>query len=190
MQLVEAPDVRHHLAVQEALDQPDALLEPIEALAETRPEVQAERVVLSLEPATAEAEDEPTVRQVVERRGELGRQARIAERVGRDEQAEPRPADDLGQGGEAGPALELVVSPISLVGQQVIVQPDRVESGPFGEPSGGDQRRPIGPVDPERRPETHGRYRIGVASAPDATTIRRVRRRVLGWYATRGRPLA
>lgn len=29
-----------------------------------------------------------------------------------------------------------------------------------------------------------------MASAPDATTIRRVRRRVLGWYATRGRPLA
>ena len=68
--------------------EPDGLVEPIEALAEARPEVDPEGVVLAFEPAATEAEDEPALRQVVDGRGELCGQARVAERVGGDEQAE------------------------------------------------------------------------------------------------------
>ena len=54
-----------------------------------RAEVEPEGVVLALEPAAAETEDEPAARQVVDGRRELGGQPRVAERVGADEQAEP-----------------------------------------------------------------------------------------------------
>ena len=80
------------------------------------PEVEPERVVLALEPAAAEprtARPPDTWSRVV---GELGGQARVAEGVGADEQAEP---DALGHGGERGerrPALELRVERVALVG--------------------------------------------------------------------------
>ena len=46
----------------------DRLVEPVEALAEARPEVDPERLVLALEPGAADAEDRPAVADVVEGR--------------------------------------------------------------------------------------------------------------------------
>ena len=67
--------------------QPDRLVEPVEALAEARPEVDAEGVVLPLEPRAADAEDRPAVADVVHRRRELRGQPGVAERVGADHEA-------------------------------------------------------------------------------------------------------
>ena len=72
----------------------DRLVEPVEPLAEAGPEVDPERLVLALEPGAADAEDGPAARDVVEGRRELGRQPRVAERVGADHQPEPDPARD------------------------------------------------------------------------------------------------
>ena len=84
--------MRHPLAVEQPPDEPDGLFEPIESLPEAAPEIEPEGVVFALEPAAAEPEHRPPVRQVVDRRRELGGQARVAKRVG------SRPA------GRAGPA--------------------------------------------------------------------------------------
>ena len=74
--LVEPALVGHGLAIEQSADQPDRLVQPVEPLAEAAAEIDAERVVLPLEPAAAEAQDRPTARDVVERRRELGGQAR------------------------------------------------------------------------------------------------------------------
>ena len=50
------------LAVEQPADDADGLVEPVEALAEARPEVDPERIVLALEPGAADAEDRPAVR--------------------------------------------------------------------------------------------------------------------------------
>ena len=80
------------LAVEQAPDQRHGLAEPVEPLAEPAPELEAERVVLPFEPAAADAEDRPPAADVVERRGQLGREPGVAERVGGDEQAQANPA--------------------------------------------------------------------------------------------------
>ena len=54
-------------------------------------EVDAEGVVLALEPGAADAEHGPAARDVVERRGELGGEPGVAERVGPDHQPETDP---------------------------------------------------------------------------------------------------
>ena len=121
--LVEPALVGHGLAIEQPPDQPDRLVQPVQALAEAAAEVDAEGVVLPFEPATTEPEDRPAARDVVERRRELGGQPGVAERVGGHEQAQPHP---LGQGRERGqgrPALELGIRPVTLVGEEVIVDP-------------------------------------------------------------------
>src|SRR5439155_8817609 len=65
-------------------------VEPVEALAKARAEVDAVLLVLELEPRAADAEDPPAVADVVESRGHLRHEPGIAERVGTDEQAEAR----------------------------------------------------------------------------------------------------
>ena len=124
---VEATLMRDLFARQEPLDQADRLLEAIQPFAEARAEVEPERLVLTLEPAAAEAEDQPAPRQVVEGRRELGREPGIAERVGRHEQPEPGAGGEGREGCQRSPALELGVAPVALVGEQVIVEPDRIE---------------------------------------------------------------
>jgi len=133
------------------------MLETVEPLAETRPEVEPECPVLAREPPAAEAEDETPAGQVVERRRELRGQAGIAEGVGGHEQAEPRGAGQWRQRGEGRPALELGVPPIALVGEQVVVEPQAVEACPFGRQAGVPKRRPVGSLDPEGSAESHGR---------------------------------
>ena len=133
----------------------DRLVEPVEPLAEAGPEVEPERVVLALEPAAAEAEDEPAAGQVVDRRGELGGQARVAERVGADEQAEP---DALGDGRRARTASPSPRAwgrsdrPRRPAGGR---RPRANPSRPLGRQARVAKLGPARPVDPERRAEAH-----------------------------------
>ena len=88
---VEAALVAEPLAIEQAAHEHDRLVEPVEPLARAAEELDPEAVVLALEPGAADAEHGPAVRDVVERRGELGGQARVAERVRADHQPEPHP---------------------------------------------------------------------------------------------------
>ena len=85
---VARPVVIDPLAVEQPADQHDRLVQPAETLAEARPEVDAEGLVLALEPGATDAEHRAAAGDVVERRRELGRQPGVAERVGPDHQAE------------------------------------------------------------------------------------------------------
>ena len=96
----------HVPAVEQRPHRGDRLVQPVEPLAEPRAEVDAVRLVLELHPRAADAEDRPAAADVVERRGGLGHDARVAERVGADEQAEPRALGGHRPRRERRPALE------------------------------------------------------------------------------------
>jgi hypothetical protein len=142
---------------EEALDEVDGLLEPVKPLAEARSEVEPERLVLPPEPAAADAQDEPAVRHVVQGRRELGRQARVPERVSGHEQPEAGFGRQRCERGKRRPALELPVAPVALVGEEVIVEPETVEARLLGRQAGVPERRPVGPLDPVGRAESHRR---------------------------------
>ena len=139
-------------------------------------EVDAEGVVLALEPAAAEAEDEPALRQVVDGRGELRGEARVAERVGGHEQAEADVLRQDGKGRQRRPALHLGVGRVALVGEEVIVDPEGVPAGTLRGQAGVAQVRPVRPVDPECRAEPHESLRSRLPRFPtlpgDAATRR------------------
>ena len=67
--------VRHLVAVEDAADDPDRLVEPVEPLAVALPEVDPVGDVLELEPRAAEPEDRAAAAHVVERRRESSRRA-------------------------------------------------------------------------------------------------------------------
>ena len=182
------------LAIEQPPDQSDRFVEPVEPFTEAGAEVEAERVVLALEPAPAEAEDEPSARQVVERRRGLGGQARVAERVGGHQEAEPAPGGQDGEGGQGRPALQLRIAGIALVGQQVVVDPDRIPAGGFGRQAGiaqvGQLVRLIQNAAPKRMPRLQGwwvPYRSGVPDQPSLPTA--ARDAILAWYQQHGRLL-
>ena len=93
---------------------------------------------------------------------------------------------DVASGRERRPAVELRVGRVALVGQEVIVDPDRVPAGRLGGEAGVAQVRPARPVDPERRTEPHVPYRRGV---PLPLTRRRFNSRLFRWHAGARRPL-
>ena len=92
VEVVEAAVVRDHLPVEQAAQQAGGLVEAVEPLAEARPEVDPEGVVLAGVPAAAEPEDEAAPRDVVERRRHLGDDPEVPERRSRS------------RGGPGGPA--------------------------------------------------------------------------------------
>src|SRR5665647_313591 len=82
------------------------LPEPAQPLRETRAELDAEVEMLLLEPGGAEAEDRPAAADLVERRGHLRHEGRVADRIRPDH--EPNP-DALGRsrpGRDRQPSLE------------------------------------------------------------------------------------
>ena len=81
---------RDLVAVEQVAHDGHRLGEPVEALPEAAAEVDPERLVLVAEPRPAEAHDRAAVADVVDRRDRLGDETGVAERVGADEQAEPR----------------------------------------------------------------------------------------------------
>src|SRR5439155_168431 len=122
-EVVEATGGRHPSASEKTADQRHRLGQPVEPLAEPAAEVEPEGAVLVLEPAAPEPEDQPTTADVVDRGRELRREARVAERVRGDQQAEPGPGCHRGKGRQGRPALELGVVPSGFVGQEVVVEP-------------------------------------------------------------------
>ena len=94
------------LTIEHAPHRADRFIEPVEPLAEPRPELDAVGVVLGLHPCPADTEDRPAVADVVERRGGLGDETWVPERVGADEQAEAGRLRLAGLGVEQRPALE------------------------------------------------------------------------------------
>ena len=151
--------MRDALAVEQATDQPDGLVQPVQARPESGLEFDPEGVMLPLEPAAAEPEDRPTSRHVIERRGELGRESRIPDGVGTDEQAKSHALGQDRQGRKDCPTLGLRIGRVALVGQQVIVDPERIPARRLGREAGVAQGRPAGPVGPERRAEAHRHLR-------------------------------
>ena len=82
----------------------DRLLESVDPLADGR-QVDAVAAVLVLVPARPDAEDQPSVADVVDGHRLLGQQGRVAERVARDEDAEPDPTRPDSDRGEERPGL-------------------------------------------------------------------------------------
>ena len=115
----------------------------------------AERIVLALEPGGTDARvGLPTVADVVEGDGELGREARVAERVGADHQAE------RGVLRHALPTPPAVVQPsrIGLLprpddGHEVIQVQRKSKAVPVGADDGVAERRPRVGLRPELGPE-------------------------------------
>src|SRR5439155_105425 len=78
------------IAVEQVSHGADGFIEPVEPLAEAGSELDPVGQVLGLHPGAADAQDRPAVARVVEGRGDLGDEARIAERGRPDEQPESR----------------------------------------------------------------------------------------------------
>jgi hypothetical protein len=125
-QPVEAAVVSDPLSGEQAAEQPNRLVEAIEAIAEARSEVDPERLVLALEPAGPDPEDRPTARDVVERRRQLRRQPDVAERVRADQEADLDAVGQRSDGRKRGPTLQLAVGPVALIREEMVVDPDRI----------------------------------------------------------------
>src|SRR5439155_6651625 len=121
-------------------------------------EVDAECLVLALEPGATDAQHRAAVRDVVERRRELRGQARVPERVRPDHESQPDARRDRGDAGEECPALEDRLLPGPLDREQVVPGPDRVPAGRLRR-----QRRltdlwPGGLLGPQLQPESDVRH--------------------------------
>ena len=136
-------------AVEQAPDSGNCLGEPVETLAEAGPEVDPERLVLTLEPRPAEAHDRPAATDVVDGRDRLRREPRVAERVRPDEQPEPDPLRRLGQGGQRGIALEDRLVRLAEDREDVIPRPEGVVAELVGPLAGRQERRPVGRLAPQ-----------------------------------------
>ena len=147
------------LAGEQAADQADRLLQPVEPLAEAAPEVDPERLVLPFEPAATETQHGAAVAHVIDGRRELCGQARVPERVCCDEQADPGAAGRGRQRGERRPALELGVVRVALVAQEVVVDPEAVGTAPLRGDDGVAEARPVGPLYPEGGPDADWKWR-------------------------------
>ena len=97
---------RDRSAVEHAPDGADQFVEPVESLAEPRPEFDAVGLVLQLVPRTTDPEDRSPVAGVIERCHGLRNEAGIPERVRADEEPEPDLLGLAGPSVEQRPALE------------------------------------------------------------------------------------
>ena len=88
------------------LDERQVAVEGVEPPA-GRAELVAVLVVVALEPARADAEDEPAVADVVDGARHVGEQLRVAVAVAGDQRADLDPLGGLGPRREGGPALEV-----------------------------------------------------------------------------------
>jgi len=112
--------------VEHAAHQLHGLIQPVEALAEARTEVDAHGLVLGLEPGAADTQDRASCAHVVERSDHLHDQSGVAEGVGADHQAEGHLPGDSGPAGERHVALEDGSARVADDGIQVIPRPERV----------------------------------------------------------------
>ena len=149
------------LAIQESADRPGGLVEPGEALADRRSEVDAVGEVLVPEPGRAKPGDRPAVADVVECRHGLGDEPGIAERVRPDEEAE---VDLLRCGGprsEHRVALEDRLEPLADDGVKVIPGPEMVVAESVHSLRGVEHLRPGGGLTGEHGAEAEVGHRGG-----------------------------
>ena len=78
----------HLVAMEQRADDLERLLQPVEALPEAAPELDAEGGVLPHVPGAAETHDGAAAADVVDGRDGLGGERRVAEGVGADQQPE------------------------------------------------------------------------------------------------------
>ena len=117
------------LAVEEWPDDRQRLLEP------ARPVVEgvAERGVLRLVPAGAEAQDQASVRHLVQRRRHLGQERRRPEARPQHDRAQLHALRDRGGGREQRPGLvDAVLGLIRQPEDEVVVDPEAVEAALLG----------------------------------------------------------
>ena len=99
---------------------------------------------------------------VVECRGELGGEPRVAERVRADHQAEAHALRDRPEGRQRRPALEDGLLPGPEDRHQVIPGPDRVPAGFLGGERGVAEPGPVRGLRPELETESGGHRRVAV----------------------------
>ena len=154
--------VRRGLGREERPDRVDRRFEPVEPLGHRR-ERDPERRVLRLEPAGAEAQDEPAAGRVVHDRRGLGQDRRMAERGGQHGMAEPLAGHVVGEGGHRRERLERRArrarAPMSV--RWSFIQ-TAVEDGVLADPRPGRvERRPVDGLrrglDPDLDAPGHGR---------------------------------
>ena len=160
----------HRLAVEQPPHRADRFVEPVEPLAEAAPELDAVGGVLGLHPRAADAEDRPAVADVIERRGGLGDEPGVAERVGADQQAEPGLLGLARPGVEQRPALEDRLVRVAEDRVEVVPRPEVGVAEPV-DPLGGLEH--LGPgrgLAPEQDPELdigHGWASEAVSERPE-----------------------
>jgi len=98
-------------------------------------EVVAALGVVALEPARADAEDEPAAGDVVDGAGHVGQQFGFAVAVAGDQRADLDAAGGLGPGAEHGPAFEVRAVGPAVEGEEVVPVEDDVDADVLG---GGD----------------------------------------------------
>ena len=143
------------LTVEQAPHRADRFVEPVEPLAEPRPEVDAVGRGLGLHPCPADTEDRPAVADVVERRGGLRDEPRVPERVGADEQAEAGLLGLAGIGVEQRPTLEDRLVRVAEDRIQVIPGPQVRVAQAIDPLRGIEELGPGRRLLPEQDPELH-----------------------------------
>ena len=163
---VEATRVGDGLAVEQPADEPDGLVEAIDPLAEARPELEPEGVMLTLEPGRTDPQDRPAIAQVVERRRKFGGHPGVAKRVRTDHEAKACVLRERGQGGQDGPALEHRLLPRTEDRVQMIPGPNRVPARSIGEDRRVSERWPVRGLGPELGAEADRGHARGRGLSP------------------------
>ena len=114
------------LAVEHPAHDRERFAQPSETLREAVTEPDPELLVFGLEPSSTDAEDRPTVRDVIERRRHLCGQRGLPERVRADHQPDTDALRGLGPGGQREPALEHRPLMAADDGIEVVPGPERV----------------------------------------------------------------
>src|SRR5450759_2096162 len=148
-------DGRGYHPAQHPPDDRQRLPEPAQPLRKTRAELDAEVEMLLLEPGGAKAEDRPAAADLVERRGHLRHEGRVADRIRPDHETDP---DALGRGrpgGDRQPSLEDGAVRVADDRVEVVPRPQGVIAEPVRTFPGLEQRRPVRVLVPAEGSELH-----------------------------------
>ena len=120
-------------------------------------------VVVALEPARADAKDEPAVADVVDGAGHVGEQLRVAVRVARDQRAQLGVAGVGGQRGQQRVGLEVGRVGVAVERVEVVPDPDRVDPEVVGGLGRGSEVGDRGGLGVELHSDLGGGVRHGAA---------------------------
>ena len=149
------------LAGKQRPDDADSLVEPVEALAEPASKVNGVRPVLLLEPAAADAENDPAAADVIDRGDDLGEQRRRTEHVGRHQRSELQPLGGGGKCRQGRPGLEHRLVGLAIDRQEMVPDPQMVVAQFVGEAGGLQNIGPLEGLIPQADPEPQRRSGVG-----------------------------